>query len=176
MAASAIRATSATIVAGASSVMIGGLFAGTEESPAKPNCSRAAATRATAAWARSARWRRRAAMTAISGRQRRRQAGAGRHRRPRAVPGSLAGHHQLAGGLRATMGYVGCATEACAQAVVRPGDRCRAARPTCTTCRSPRNRRITAPVDVHTEGRRDFPRKFPVDYRDPAAEPIPTRS
>lgn len=53
------------LVAGASTVMVGGLFAGTEEAPARSNCSRAAATRATAAWAAWARWRR-GPRTAIS--------------------------------------------------------------------------------------------------------------
>jgi IMP dehydrogenase len=44
------------IAAGASSVMMGSMFAGTEEAPARSSCTRAAPTRAIAAWARSARW------------------------------------------------------------------------------------------------------------------------
>jgi IMP dehydrogenase len=39
--------------AGAHSVMIGGLFAGTEESPGRRSSSRAGVTRSTAAWGRS---------------------------------------------------------------------------------------------------------------------------
>jgi IMP dehydrogenase len=41
------------ISAGADSVMLGGLFAGTERHPAKSNCSRDVRTRPTAAWVRS---------------------------------------------------------------------------------------------------------------------------
>jgi IMP dehydrogenase len=40
------------LAAGAHAVMIGGLFAGTEEAPARPSCSRAEPTRSTAGWAR----------------------------------------------------------------------------------------------------------------------------
>lgn len=40
------------LAAGAHAVMIGGLFAGTEEAPGRWSCTRAAPTRATAGWAR----------------------------------------------------------------------------------------------------------------------------
>ena len=43
------------LAAGASSVMLGSLFAGLEESPGETICSRAARSRPCAAWARSAR-------------------------------------------------------------------------------------------------------------------------
>ena len=76
-------------------------------------------------------------------RERCRQAGARRHRGPRAVSRSLGVIHQLAGGLRATMGYVGCATieemRKKPQFVITGAG---SARATCTTCRSP-NRRTT---------------------------------
>ena len=95
-------------------VMIGGLFAGTEESPGEVELYQGAATRAIAAWARSARWRApRLGRPLLPGRRRgARQARARRHRRPRAVQGPRwsAIVHQLAGGLRAAMGYTGCAT------------------------------------------------------------------
>jgi len=39
------------IAAGASSIMMGGMFAGTEEAPGEIFCTRAAATKAIAAWA-----------------------------------------------------------------------------------------------------------------------------
>src|SRR4051794_27444565 len=55
---------SKALAAGAHTVMMGGMFAGTEEAPARSSCTRAAATRATAAWAPSARCSR-AAPTAI---------------------------------------------------------------------------------------------------------------
>ena len=45
------------IAAGADCVMIGGLFAGTEEARARRFCIRAARSRAIAAWVRSAPWR-----------------------------------------------------------------------------------------------------------------------
>ena len=44
------------IAAGADCVMMGSLFAGTDESPARPCCWRAAPSRFTAGWGRWARW------------------------------------------------------------------------------------------------------------------------
>lgn len=44
------------LAAGAFACMMGGMFAGTEEAPAKSCCSRAARTSRTAAWAAWARW------------------------------------------------------------------------------------------------------------------------
>ena len=53
--------------------------------------------------------------------------------------------HQLVGGLRATMGYVGCATidEMRRKPTSSPSPVPDNAKATCMTCRSPRNRRIT---------------------------------
>ena len=55
------------IAAGADCVMIGSLFAGTDESPARSIFIRAARSNPIAAWGRSARWRA-ARRTAISSR------------------------------------------------------------------------------------------------------------
>ena len=94
-------------------------------------------------------------------RQERREAGARRHRRPRAVQGQRCVDimHQLMGGLRASMGYTGCATidRDARQGRVRARSPTPAsARSTCTTCRSPRKRRTTVSIvaGVRTQGQR----------------------
>jgi IMP dehydrogenase len=114
---------------------------------ARSSCSRAAATRATAAWARWARWSK-------GSKDRYFQDASDADK---LVPEGIEGRvpyrgplrnivHQLVGGLRASMGYVGCATSrTCAPSrasSASPTPAC--ARATSTTCRSPRKRRITA--------------------------------
>jgi IMP dehydrogenase len=83
---------------GASSAMIGSLFAGTDESPAKSSCSRAAASRSTAAWDRSGPCAA-AAATATSRTSSiskapatRRRSSCRRHRGPRRAQGQRRGH------------------------------------------------------------------------------------
>ncbi len=95
------------LAAGASTVMIGGLFAGTEEFPVMLSCSRGALTKAIAAWVPWRRWKR-APKTAIS----RKRATLTNWSR-KALKGvcltvvqSVASLHQLMGGLRATMGML----------------------------------------------------------------------
>ena len=70
---------------------------------------------------------------------------------------------QMAGGLRATMGYCGCAS--IDEMQTRPSSsrspRRACARATCTTCRSPRKRRTTAPNDERRSGPADAPAKRP---------------
>ena len=104
------------IAAGADTVMMGGLFAGIEESPGRDRSStRAAATRPTAAWARSVPCSRARADRYFQ---------EATHRQPerdKLVPEGIEGRvpykgsvvailFQMVGGLRAAMGYCGCAT------------------------------------------------------------------
>ncbi len=98
------------IAAGASTVMMGACSPAPRSRRARSSCSRVAATRAIAAWVRWVRWRRvpRIAIWDASDADKLVPEGI-EGRVP--VRGPLSGViHQLIGGLRATMGYVGCAT------------------------------------------------------------------
>ena len=135
------------LVAGAHCVMIGGLFAGTEESPGEVELYQGASYKA---------YRGMGSLGAMA----ERHGSADRYFQDTAaeleklVPEGVEGRvpykgslvsilHQLAGGLRAAMGYTGSASIArCAPArssCASPVPAC--ARATCTTCRSPRKRR-----------------------------------
>jgi IMP dehydrogenase len=97
------------IAAGASVVMIGGILAGTEESPGKRNCTRDGALRYTAVWVQWVPWQ---------------QGSRDRYFQDdvkKLVPEGVEGRvpykgpladtvYQLVGGLRAGMGYCGTAT------------------------------------------------------------------
>ena len=99
------------IAAGASCVMIGSLFAGTEEAPAKRFSIKAAPSSPIAAWARWARWTPARIATHRPGHGRARQICSRRRRRPRPYKGSLGAlTDQLVGGLKSGMGYVGAPT------------------------------------------------------------------
>jgi IMP dehydrogenase/GMP reductase len=143
---------SKAIAAGGDAVMLGGLFAGTEEAPGESSCSRDVPTSPTAAWARSAPWRR-ARPTAIS-------------RMPanldKLVPEGIEGRvpykgsvlaviHQLMGGLRSSMGYLGCRRSP--KCTTRPASS-RSPRPasanrTSMTYRSPRKLPTTTSIEQH---------------------------
>jgi IMP dehydrogenase len=99
------------LAAGAHCVMIGGLFAGTEESPGEVELYPGPlATRPIAAWARSARWPAHGSATATS-RTRQPNSRSSCPRASRVACRTRAAWsailHQLAGGLRAAMGYTG---------------------------------------------------------------------
>ena len=137
------------MAAGASSVMLGAMFAGTEESPGEVELFQGRSYKT---------YRGMGSLGAMS---------AGLHRPllpgrastptswcPKASRAACRTKgrcrnivHQLIGGLRASMGYIGCADDRrhAQQAAVRAGHRGRHRRErTCTTCRSPRKRRTTA--------------------------------
>ena len=103
---------SKAIAAGANVVMLGGLFAGTEEAPGETVLFQGRSTSPTAAWVRWARCSR-APPTVTS----RRTTATWTKLVPEGIEGRVpykgavtAVIHQLMGGLRASMGYVGCAT------------------------------------------------------------------
>ena len=108
------------IAAGAHTVMIGSLFAGTDERPARSSCTRGARTRSIAAWGRSAPCAP-GSKRPLFPRPRRPERGVGRHgqararrhRRPRSpTAGSLASQsvYQLVGGAtQPAWAIVGCA-------------------------------------------------------------------
>ena len=139
------------IVAGADCVMIGGLFAGTEESPGDVELYQGASYKA---------YRGMGSLGAMA----ERHGSADRYFQDTAaeleklVPEGVEGRvpykgslvailHQLAGGLRAAMGYTGSTSidemrTQPASSCASPAPAC--ARATCTTCRSPRKRRTIA--------------------------------
>ena len=117
------------IAVGASSVMIGSLFAGTDESPGEVILYQGRSFKeyrgmgSIGAMRKGSRDRYFQDEFDLPGeRRRQRQAGARRHRGPRrrtrAASSTMV--HQLVGGLRAGMGYCGCPTIA-APADARPG-------------------------------------------------------
>ncbi len=99
------------LAAGAFACMMGGMFAGTEEAPARSCCSRAVRTSRTAAWA---------ALGAMADGSADRYFQDPANNADKLVPEGIEGRvpykgsvlaiiYQLAGGVRASMGYCGCA-------------------------------------------------------------------
>ena len=153
MAASAFPATSPRrIVAGAHSVMIGGLFAGTEESPGEVELYQGASYKSYRGMGSLG------AMQSQGSKDRYFQDAS--TELEKLVPEGVEGRvpykgslvtilHQLAGGLRAAMGYTGSRTiEKCARgrsSCASPTPAC--AKATCTTSRSRKKRRTTVSAE-----------------------------
>ena len=101
------------IAAGADSVMLGGMLAGTDESPGDVISRTASGTRSTAAWARSARCKRGAIGRTVTSRatSRTSRSSSQKESKDGCLKGPLTGVlHQVVGGLRQAMGYCGAPT------------------------------------------------------------------
>jgi IMP dehydrogenase len=129
--------------------MVGSMFAGTEEAPGEVELYQGRSYKS---------YRGMGSLGAMAGQQgsstatsrkpsRAEKLVPGRHRGPRALQGPARHrHHQLLGGLRASMGYTGCQTieEMRTKPKFVRVTNAGMARAMCTTCRSPRKRRTTA--------------------------------
>lgn len=143
------------LVAGASTVMVGGLLAGTEEAPGEVELFQGRSYKS---------YRGMGSLGAMEKGSKDRyfqDASDADKLVPEGIEGRVPYRgpvggiiHQLIGGLRATMGYVGCATvEKCAPS--RSSSRSPApvnAKAMCTTCRSRKSRRTIARANSNVEG------------------------
>jgi hypothetical protein len=141
------------IAAGASTVMMGGMFAGTEEAPGEVILYQGRSYKSYRGMGSIG------AMQQGSADRYFQEASTGNPNADKLVPEGIEGRvpykgslvsivYQMAGGLRASMGYCGCATieemQNKAEFVRSPPPA--SAKATCMTCRSPRKRPTTAPT------------------------------
>jgi hypothetical protein len=149
------------IAAGANTVMMGGMFAGTEEAPGEIVLYQGRSYKSYRGMGSIG------AMQQGSADRYFQEATTGNPNADKLVPEGIEGRvpykgslvsivFQMAGGVRASMGYCGCATieemRAKAEFVQITPPAC--ARAMCTTCRSPRKRRTTGPTEASTQAKR----------------------
>jgi IMP dehydrogenase len=139
------------LAAGASTIMMGGMFAGTEEAPGEVILYQGRSYKSYRGMGSIG------AMQQGSADRYFQESSTGNPNADKLVPEGIEGRvpykgsmvsivYQMAGGVRASMGYCGCAT--IAEMNERPSlwksRQPASANPTCTTCRSPRKRPTTA--------------------------------
>ncbi len=143
---------SKAIAAGASSVMLGGMFAGTEEAPGEIELFQGRSYKS---------YRGMGSLAAMQQGSSDRYFQDAENNADKLVPEGVEGRvpykgsvigviHQLMGGLRSSMGYLGCPTlKICAEKrSLSKSRRPVFANPMCMTCKSPKKHRITALIKV----------------------------